>query len=1206
MIQVSNGAESKLKVFVSYSRADGEFVFAMCAALEARGIHPIIDTRDLPKLEDWRRELLGFIRESDAVIFVLSSHSVASPVCAWEVEQAASLNKRLAPVVLEHVSDELVPPALAKINYLDFIDSLSFEKQADVLASALSTDLGWIKEHTRLGEVSRRWDEDGHPNVRLLRGVDIDAAERWASRRPSSAPPLTEIMQHFIEESRRESNLQARHSRIRSLIVNGVSVAVALVIGSMGWFYYLQWQEGQRGLAQARFKQGQWTAREQQAEHAAGYFADAVKVDPGNEQARVALYNQLAENWHLFPHGRIEVGRPVRTVAYLDDGAGLIVTTESEVLLFRSDEDRAPALRLKHDEVVRHALMDPTGKQILTTATTFGSIVEAPYCVIRLWDAVTGQLLALKKLHGVATSSVFAPNGEIIVSTAFRPVVLSACLDRETVDLGASLDRERHRTRNVPTVLRLSSDGKRLLWGSGALAPAFYIWNLQNNKLQYKKTSSISFNDLRFVLNDTKVAIAGPDHTLLSGIGSPKVGYVAVQGPDDQKPNAAVQSSDALLSVAEVDPSGKFLMAAFEDKSVRTLVLPGNGALLDARQQAVISTARFSPDGLMIGAGDREGHVRIFDTLNLRPPSALRAQGGPITAIAFSRTSPRMASASEDGSIVVWDTATTVAKELILETGRPRMRETALLDEASSRLLMRSDGRVELWDALTGRQASEITLDTSKLRLAAVTGREGRALLVGDPQPVLLALGEGAITRLNADLPPGAIMGEFNMAGDRLVVVSKDMVQVLDSSTGASVLKIAKGESGDAFYAARFLDGGARLLVVRQSQLAIWDLNNRREIKSKKHSATRRASVFEDKQFVTKDEPLTAIDVKLAKDGDRFLVVFGYEGANVRAPAYRPNQVLTDAQLWSISAFEPLGAPIDADQEINSAMLSPSGRLVVAASESRAVFIAGKDGSPVRDTLMTDFPVFRSTISPDEDLVALHGRANDVLLVNLRDKTAPPRRLIHDGPVLFAAFLRGGSVLVSVAADGRARLWDVHEGTVIGSEIIVGRCDEAKLAMNDELLVTHLAAGVVVIRRLQMPVLSAEELASFRELGERIVGMRVVDRGNLAALVVRDASSPELPEASRGLLGWFSQAPAGRTVFPGAQLTRAEVINRYADGQVDNLSVLMTLLQQSPNNPQLLMRMADTVERSPENDALMGLARLWKQVAEEAHQPDKP
>lgn len=70
------------------------------AALEARGIEPRIDMRDLPKLEDWQRELLGFIREADAVVFIVSPNSISSAVCVWEVEQVAKLNKRLAPIVL--------------------------------------------------------------------------------------------------------------------------------------------------------------------------------------------------------------------------------------------------------------------------------------------------------------------------------------------------------------------------------------------------------------------------------------------------------------------------------------------------------------------------------------------------------------------------------------------------------------------------------------------------------------------------------------------------------------------------------------------------------------------------------------------------------------------------------------------------------------------------------------------------------------------------------------------------------------------------------------------------------------------------------------------------------------------------------------------------------------------------------------------------
>jgi hypothetical protein len=50
-----------VNVFISYSRKDINFAQKIFSALEARGLSPKIDTQDLPSLEDWRRELLGFI-----------------------------------------------------------------------------------------------------------------------------------------------------------------------------------------------------------------------------------------------------------------------------------------------------------------------------------------------------------------------------------------------------------------------------------------------------------------------------------------------------------------------------------------------------------------------------------------------------------------------------------------------------------------------------------------------------------------------------------------------------------------------------------------------------------------------------------------------------------------------------------------------------------------------------------------------------------------------------------------------------------------------------------------------------------------------------------------------------------------------------------------------------------------------------------------
>jgi TIR domain len=72
----------KLKVFVSYSRRDLTFTDRLFEALKARGFDVLIDRQNLPKLEDWERELLGFIQQADTVVFIVSRHSLASKVVA--------------------------------------------------------------------------------------------------------------------------------------------------------------------------------------------------------------------------------------------------------------------------------------------------------------------------------------------------------------------------------------------------------------------------------------------------------------------------------------------------------------------------------------------------------------------------------------------------------------------------------------------------------------------------------------------------------------------------------------------------------------------------------------------------------------------------------------------------------------------------------------------------------------------------------------------------------------------------------------------------------------------------------------------------------------------------------------------------------------------------------------------------------------------
>lgn len=230
---LEEGASQKLKVFISYSRKDIAFADRLVAALDQRGFEVLIDRRDLPKLEDWERELLGFIRQADTVVYIVSPASLSSRVCAWEIEQVGLQGKRLAPVVIANVESVPVPKEISRINFIFFNDDAGapgshFDSRIDELSKALNTDVKWLKEHTRLGELSNRWDLKNKTSALLLRGVEIAEAEQWLSTRPREAPAPTDLQRSYILASRSAAARRSRYWVTGSTIAAAIAIALAL------------------------------------------------------------------------------------------------------------------------------------------------------------------------------------------------------------------------------------------------------------------------------------------------------------------------------------------------------------------------------------------------------------------------------------------------------------------------------------------------------------------------------------------------------------------------------------------------------------------------------------------------------------------------------------------------------------------------------------------------------------------------------------------------------------------------------------------------------------------------------------------------------------------------------------------------------------------------------------------------------------------
>src|SRR5580693_2780278 len=104
----------KPRIFISYSRRDMAFADRLEATLKARGFVPLIDREEIYAFEDWWKRIENLIGQADTVVFVLSPDAVSSRVALKEVEYAASLHKRFAPIVCRRVESSALPDALRR------------------------------------------------------------------------------------------------------------------------------------------------------------------------------------------------------------------------------------------------------------------------------------------------------------------------------------------------------------------------------------------------------------------------------------------------------------------------------------------------------------------------------------------------------------------------------------------------------------------------------------------------------------------------------------------------------------------------------------------------------------------------------------------------------------------------------------------------------------------------------------------------------------------------------------------------------------------------------------------------------------------------------------------------------------------------------------------------------------------------------------
>jgi len=681
MSEADSSAGHKLNVFISYSRDDLYFADQLDAALKLAGFATALDRHGISGGEDWRRRLGALIRDADTVVFVLSPASATSEICAWEVAEAASLNKRIIPVLSRPLEGVSPPRQLADLNYIFFYDEpkspgSGFGTGQVRLVTALNTDLEWLREHTRLLQRATEWDTGGRPENRLLSGGDITGAKAWAARRPKDAPEPTTLHLDFIrtseevEEKRQNTERhrleevasaqaerakaleereiaqiheaeQARRVVRRTLAGLAVALLLAVVAGAAGLFAWQQQQvasterDRARGALARVLADRSWSALSAgNKDLAIRYALSGWRVAPGNAAYyRAPLAQALMPNIAPSSVHRLHDGRLTALAAsgkYLVSGG-----EDGKIVLLDATSGNLIGSAPNAGAAVRAVFVEPSGERVLIVTDDAG---------IRILDVATRQpLLDLRGHANTIVGVTFSPDGRRLATASYESVRL---WDLSTGKLLATLLGH----QATVEALVFSPDGRLLVTASGDNTTK--IWDPATGRELGRlvghaaAVTSVAFSpDGHFILtgSDDRSVIAwdaSQSFQLSKKLSNHAAGVQAVSfGSDGSRAYVIDVAGNAYIwdwrneriIVATARGSDQFGFASFGLGGTHAAITGEGGVLrlwdseaarivteLRSGEEAKVSTLLWSGHQLIVG--DESGALAIYDLASVTLP----------------------------------------------------------------------------------------------------------------------------------------------------------------------------------------------------------------------------------------------------------------------------------------------------------------------------------------------------------------------------------------------------------------------------------------------------------------------------------------------------------------------------------------------------------------------------------------------------------